>query len=96
MQILQQRTNNIFVGELKTDPTTLVDSEGEALSLNNVDKALQSVGITLQNAQGEFRDFDDVILELAEHWNELSTNEQRYVATTMAGNRLLLAVARAA
>lgn len=84
MKRMIQSTNKKFYlciarfGELKSDPTTLVDSEGEALSLNNVDKALQSVGITLQNAQGEFRDFDDVILELAEHWSELSTNEQRY------------------
>ena len=50
-------------GELKTDPTKLVDSEGEALSLNKVDTALQSVGISLHDVNGEFRDFDDVIME---------------------------------
>ena len=51
---------------MTTDPTALVDSEGEEMSLNKVDKALQSVGITLQNANCQFRDFDDVILELAD------------------------------
>ena len=50
---------------MTTDPTALVDSEGEAMSLNKVDKALQSVGITLQDVNGQFRDFDDVILELS-------------------------------
>lgn len=66
-------------GELKSDPTTLVDSEGEALSLNNVDKALQSVGISLHDVNGQFRDFDDVIMELAEKWNTIDKNAQRYL-----------------
>lgn len=74
-------------GELKSDPTTLVDSEGEALSLNNVDKALQSVGISLHDVNGQFRDFDDVIMELAEKWNTIDKNAQRYIATIAAGNR---------
>ena len=65
-------------GELKSYPTTLVDSEGEALSLNNVDKALQSVGISLHDVNGQFRDFDDVIMELAEKWNTIDKNAQRY------------------
>ena len=78
---------------MTSDPTALVDSEGEEMSLNKVDKALQSVGITLQNVNGQFRDFDDVILELAQKWNTIDVNAQRYIATIMAGNRLMLAVA---
>ena len=74
-------------GEMTTDPTKLVDSEGEVLSLNKVDKALKSVGISLQDANGKFRNFDDVILELAESWNTIDVNTQRYIATVMAGNR---------
>lgn len=64
-----------------------MDSEGEALSLNNVDKALQSVGISLHDVNGQFRDFDDVIMELAEKWNTIDKNAQRYIATVAAGNR---------
>ena len=74
-------------GELKENPAKLVDSEGEELSLNKVDTALQSVGITLHNAKGEFRDFDDVIGELAKSWDTIDINTQRYIATVMAGNR---------
>ena len=74
-------------GEMTSDPSKLVDSEGEALSLNKVDKALQSVGISLHNAQGQFRDFDEVILELSSKWDTLDKNSQRYIATVMAGNR---------
>ena len=64
---------------MTTDPTALVDSEGEAMSLNKVDKALQSVGITLQDVNGQFRDFDDVILELSKKWDTLDANAQRYM-----------------
>ena len=74
-------------GEMKENPAKLIDSEGEELSLNKVDTALQSVGITLHNAKGEFRDFDDVIEELAKSWNTIDINTQRYIATVMAGNR---------
>ena len=74
-------------GEMTSDPLKLVDSEGEEMNLNKVDKALQSVGISLQDANGQFRAFDDVILELAESWDTIDTNTQRYIATIMAGNR---------
>lgn len=74
-------------GEMTTDPTKLIDSEGEEMSLNKVDKALRSVGISLQDAQGNFRDFDDVILELSASWDTIDRNTQRYIATIMAGNR---------
>ena len=73
-------------GELKENKTG-IDEEGEEYSLNKVDKALQSVGLTLHDAQGQFRNFDDVIMELAASWDTIDTNTQRYIATVMAGNR---------
>lgn len=63
---------------MTSDPSKLVDSEGEEMSLNRVDKALRTVGITLQDANGQFRAFDDVILELAQAWNTIDVNAQRY------------------
>ena len=74
-------------GEMKVDPNKLVDTEGEEMSLNKVDKALKAVGISLQDVNGEFRNFDDVIVELAEKWDTIDKNTQRYIATVMAGNR---------
>jgi len=73
-------------GELKENKTG-IDAEGEEYSLNKVDKALQTVGISIHDANGEFRDFDDVIMELADHWDAIDKNTQRYIATIMAGNR---------
>ena len=73
-------------GELKEHKIG-IDSEGEEYSLNKVDTALQTVGISIHDAVGQFRDFDDVILELAESWDKIDKNTQRYIANVMAGNR---------
>lgn len=73
-------------GELKENVTG-IDEEGEEYSLNKVDKALQTVGISIHDAKGEFRDFDDVITELSGKWDTIDKNTQRYIATVMAGNR---------
>ena len=72
-------------GEMKVG--LKVDSEGEEIDYNKVDTALKSVGISIKDAQGQFRDFDDVIFELSEKWDSLDKNTQRYIATIMAGNR---------
>ena len=74
-------------GEMTSDPSKLMDAEGEEMSLNRVDKALQTIGISIHTAAGQFRDFDDVILELGEKWDTLDSTSQRYIATLMAGNR---------
>ena len=72
-------------GEMKVGLT--VDSEGEDIDYNKVDTALKSVGISIKDAQGQFRNFDEVIFELSEKWDSLDKNTQRYIATIMAGNR---------
>ena len=77
-------------GEMTSDPSKIVDSEGEAMSLNKVDTALQTVGISIHDAQGQFRDFDDVIMELSQSWDKIDKNAQRYISTIMAGNRLIM------
>lgn len=83
-------------GEMKAG--SAFDEDGELIDVNKVQTALASVGVSLLDAQGQFRDFDDVIFELADKWDTLDKNSQRYVATIAAGNRLLyqLAVAWAA
>ena len=65
-------------GELTKDPAALFDADGEAMSFNKVDTALRSVGITLQTTDHQFRDFTEVIIELAEKWNTLDSAAQRY------------------
>lgn len=73
--------------ELKTNVAGTADSEFEDLDYNKVDKALKSIGVQLKDTNGQFRDLDDVFLELSQKWNTLDRNSQRYIATIAAGSR---------
>lgn len=73
--------------EMKQDPTKLIDSEGVAMDANKVDKALKTIGVNLMNTKGEFRDLDDVFLDISQRWDSLTQGQQRYIATIAAGSR---------
>ena len=73
--------------EMKQDPTKLVDSEGVAMDVNKVDKALKTIGVSLTNTKGEFRDLDDVFLDISAKWDTLTQGQKRYIATIAAGSR---------
>ena len=72
--------------ELKNN-VSAAESEFEDLDYNKVDTALKSVGISLKDSMGQFRNLDDVFLELSQKWDTLDRNTQRYIATTAAGSR---------
>nr|DAG76108.1 MAG TPA: tail tape measure protein [Caudoviricetes sp.] len=55
------------------------------MSFNDIDKALKSVGISMKDANNQFREFDDVIDELGAKWEKLDSTSQRYIATQFAG-----------
>ncbi len=74
--------------EMKEAPSDVFEFEGETVDVNKVDTALKSVGVSLKNTKGQFRDLDDVFLELASKWDSLDVMQQRYIATTAAGSRL--------
>lgn len=72
---------------MKSNPTEILSLDGEEASLNKVDTALQSVGIQLKDTSGQFRNLDEVIFELADAWDGLDRNTQRWIANTVAGSR---------
>jgi hypothetical protein len=45
------------------------------------------VGISIKDVNGQFRNLDEVFLELGEKWSTLDRNTQRYIATIAAGSR---------
>lgn len=73
--------------ELKQNVAGTAESEFEDLDYNKVDKALKSVGVSIKDATGQFRNLDDVFLELSSKWDTLDRNSQRYIATIAAGSR---------
>lgn len=64
-----------------------IDDEGE--SLNDVETSLNKMGIALRSSQKEWRNFEDVIDEVAEKWknNEFTSTEKSQIATAIAGTR---------
>jgi TP901 family phage tail tape measure protein len=73
--------------EMKKATSDLINIDGEEVSVNKVEAALKSAGVSLRDVNGEFRDLDDVFLELSSKWNGLDKMTQRYVATMAAGSR---------
>lgn len=65
--------------ELKKSPDQIGEVDGEIVDANKIETALRSVGIALRDSvTGQFRDLDDVLIELSQKWNDLTTNQQRY------------------
>ena len=73
--------------ELKKNPLDIVEVDGEEVSYNKIDTALQSIGVSLKDANGQFRDLDKVFLDISKRWDSLTQTQQRYIATTAAGSR---------
>lgn len=69
------------------DQLTGTDSEGQAININKIDTALQTVGIDLKKFLLGEEGLDDVFLQLAERWDSLDLATQRYLATQAAGSR---------
>lgn len=73
--------------ELKKDPSLIGEVDGEMVDANKIETALRTIGVSLRDTNGQFRDLDDVFLEIASKWDSLDTNTQRYIATMAAGSR---------
>ena len=73
--------------ELKKSPSEIGEIEGEIVDANAIETALRSVGVSLRDSAGQFRELDDVFLELSSKWDTLDKNTQRYIATIAAGSR---------
>ena len=73
--------------ELKKDPALIEPVDGEIVDANKIEGALRTIGVALRDTNGQFRDLDDVFLEISQKWNSLDTNTQRYIATIAAGSR---------
>ncbi len=73
--------------ELKKDPSEIGEVDGEIVDANKIEAALRAVGVALRDSSGQFRELDEVFLELSKKWDTLDVNTQRYIATIAAGSR---------
>ena len=72
------RINSIRAGKF-------VDSEsGEAL--NDVEKVLNKIGISMRDVNDQFLDTDDILQNIANRWSSLDKNTQKAVSTALGGS----------
>lgn len=66
-----------------------VDSESSDISenLNDVERVLSKIGISIRSTNLEFKDFDEILEEVADRWNTLDNVSKRAIATAFAGVR---------
>lgn len=69
--------------ELSDYGSTLEDNT----SVNKVENALKSVGISLRDTNGQFRDMEEIFNELGPQWDNLNTMQQQAIAQAVAGTR---------
>lgn len=55
--------------------------------LNDVEKILTKLGISMRDTNLEFKDFDDILDEIAGKWSTLDTVSKRAIANAFAGTR---------
>lgn len=77
-QTMFSRMGNIKIGKM-------TDDNGE--SLNDVEKVLKNIGITLRDSKSSFRDFSDVLDDIGNRWNSLTQVEQNALGVAIAGTR---------
>lgn len=63
------------------------DTDDEGEKLNDVEKALNKLNIKTRDSLKEWRNFEDIIDEVAEKWKDFTSTEQSQIATAIAGTR---------
>lgn len=90
MKTVFSRYQNIAAGKF-TAAQSDIDSENynedEWQGLNDVETALKALGIKIRSSVDTFRDFDDVMEEIASKWDTYSSVQQSGIATSLAGVR---------
>ena len=77
LKTLFSRFQGLNLGETLDDGT----------SLNKYSKALNTVGVSVLNANGELRNMDSILSELGSKWQNLSKAQQAALAQTIGGTR---------
>ena len=55
--------------ELKKDPSLIGEVDGEVVDANKIETALRTIDVALRDTNGQFRDLDDVFIDIAGKWD---------------------------
>lgn len=60
-------------------------NSGEEISLNNVEKSLKTVGISIRSDKDTFKDFSVVLDEVGSKWSKFTDRQKNLISTQLAG-----------
>lgn len=66
---------------------SLGETLDDGVNLNKYSKALATVGVQVLDTNGQMRDMDTILTDLAGRWNDLSQGQKMALAQTVAGVR---------
>lgn len=75
---------NTLIARLHSIRSAGYNSDDET-KINDVQKALSKINVTLTDQDGEWRQITDIFNDVAEVWDTLDGKTKSYIATTMAG-----------
>lgn len=90
MKTIYSRYQNIAAGKFvaaQSDIDSENYNEDDWENLNDVETALGALGIKIRDSVDNFRNFDDVMTEIASKWDSYSDVQQSGIATALAGTR---------
>lgn len=80
LKTILTRLSSIKAGNLE-----LVDEDGTTQTLSDVEAVFDNIGVPLRNSMNEFRNFGDVLDEVAAKWSSLSSVQKSAVSQVAAG-----------
>ena len=75
---------NTIIARLHQIKQTGYNQEDET-KVNDIAKALSNIDIALMDQSNNWRDMEDILVDIAEKWDGLDDKTKSYIATTMAG-----------
>ena len=86
LRTIMSRYGNVKAGAY-TKMNLESSSDTDLENLNDIEKVLGKIGISIRSANTEFRSFSDVLEELSDKWTNLDNVSKNAIATAMAGVR---------
>lgn len=74
-------------GNVKINKFEDADNPDEVEGINDIERVLSKMGIAIRESGGAWRDYDEVMQEVGERFQEMTDYEKNAVATAMFGTR---------
>ncbi len=87
LKMIMSRYSNVKSGAFNGLDLNGEESADSTEALNEVDKVLRKVGISIRDSSLAFRDFGDVLDDISAKWDSLDNVSKNAIATALAGTR---------